>query len=67
LSQIPYGEAVFFFWGVKNEKAPVKKIRYLAILPVKKQKAPVKISENWQKSGREKSFLPVKIFSKRHP
>ncbi|SVD24460.1 uncharacterized protein METZ01_LOCUS377314, partial [marine metagenome] len=31
---------------VKIEKTPVKKVRYFAILGVKKQKAPVKISEN---------------------
>ena len=54
---------MFFFLGVKNEKAPVKKIRYFAILPVKKKKAPVKNSEIWQKSGREKHFLPVKILT----
>ena len=36
---------VFFFLGVKREKAPVKKSRYFAILPVKKEKPPVKNSE----------------------
>ena len=41
-----YGTHAVYFFCVKNEKTPVKKPRYFAILPVKKKKAPVKNSEN---------------------